>query len=312
MRKRRIEGLKDIYNEKINYLKKKETVQHWMEGLLVNGTRMPLFDKVEHNVYGETIVIYKVAVEVSVNNFLSSFKTWYTQQFENLDKNMISKIVNPVTSQESQVRMSYAAALIKEYGNEDQGHGNVTYNTPTNQKNRMYYGNAQEPIQKSVLNHRTVISTPTDAPTKQKRNAAKNNEDGVMKKLEEISKRQIEFEKSLKTEILGEVEKKFDERNNVTMSNENYENLDKRFEDLEKRFEKKIDSMVEEQQNQIDYVFRKFDEKLDKAIVKQSEAQTPLINQIRSMLATFSNGPEVAATPLPKVSQGVVRGETSI
>jgi len=310
MRKRRIEGLEDIYNEKNNYLKKKETVQHWMEGLLINGTNIPLFDKVEHNVYGETIVIYKVAVETSVNNFLSNFKEWYTDQFENLDKNSISRIVNPVTSQESQVRVSYAAALIKEYGNDNHMQGYAKYSPPINQKNRMYYGNAQEPIQKSVLNHRTVISTPSDAPTQPKRNPTKNKEDGVMKKLEEISKRQIEFEKSLKTEILGEVEKKFDERNNVTMNNDNYENLDKRFEELEKRFEEKMDSMVEEQKNQIDYVFRKFDEKLDKAIVKQSEAQTPLINQIKSMLATFSNGPEVAATPPPKVSQGVVRGET--
>ena len=298
---------------KINYLKKKETVQHWMEGLLVNGTKMPLFDKVEHNVYGETIVIYKVAVEVSVNNFLSSFKTWYTQQFENLDKNMISKIVNPVTSQESQVRMSYAAALIKEYGNEDQVHGNVTYsNPPNNQKNRMYYGNAQEPIQKSVLNHRTVISTPTDAPTKQKSNAAKNKEDGVMKKLDEIGKRQIEFEQSFKKEILGEVEKKFKETltTKTPSSSRTYDDLDKRFEDLEKRFEKKLDNIAEEQKNQIDFVFKKFDEKLDKAISRQSEAQTPLIKQIKSMLATFSNGPEVTTTPTPKVSQGVVSGET--
>jgi len=206
--------------------------------------------------------------------------------------------------------VSYAAALIKEYGNDDQMNGYAKYSPPTNQKNRMYYGNAREPIQKSVLNHRTVISTPSDAPTQQKRNPVKNKEDGVMKKLEEISKRQIEFEQSLKKEILGEVEKKFDEKHNVTMSHGNYENLDRRFEELEKRFENKLDSMVEEQKNQIDYVFKKFDEKLDNAIVKQSEAQTPLINQIKSMLATFSNGPEVAATPPPKVSQGVVRGET--
>jgi len=283
-----------------------------MEGLLINGTNIPLFDKVEHNVYGETIVIYKLAVETSVNNFLSSFKTWYTGHFENLDKNMISKIVNPVTSQESHIRMSYAAALIKEYGNEDQMNGNAMYsNPPNNQKNRMYYGNAQEPIQKSILNHRTVISTPSDAPTQTRSNHLKSKDDGVMKKLEEISKCQIEFEKSLKTEILGEVEKKFGEKQTQHVPDPgNYENLDRRFEELEKRFESKIDGIVEEQKNQIDYVFKKFDEKLNNAIVKQSEVQTPLINQIKSMLATFSNGPEITTTPMPKVSQGVVSGET--
>ena len=71
-----------------------------------------------------------------------------------------------------------------------------------------------------------------------------------------------------------------------------------------------MDKIAEEQKNQIDFVFKKFDEKLDKAIVRQSEAQIPLINQIKSMLATFSNDPEVTTTPTPKVSQGVVSGET--
>ena len=290
-RKRKIEGLDEIYTVRQNMLGSELTIQNWLSNQRSTMNMTKLFERVERNVYGETVIIFDMNMTDEVNKFLSELKTKMIEEFPDRKGNIESKVRVPLLTSESTKRSTYAQALVAMYQkgqvNNDSAKSHFPINPPSS--SRLYYGNSSGKIKKSYVNH--LMKEQVDKTQK-----ADTQCDGVestaevVKKLDEITAKQIAIEESMKKKFLEIVnEKKKSNMNEVQETEERMTSMmDEKLKKLEGSIDVKLNRMQERHTGEINKVFSTFEKQLQNAMETQESLMQSMQDQMRLTMSKQS------------------------
>ena len=283
VRKRKIEGLSNIYQERTTSNGEISTIQDWMQKYTcVSNRNEQLFERVEKNVFGETTIIFNYSKIDEVNQFLSEFTELLRSKFPEGSDELNENIKVPLISTESTKRASYAQILRNHYqsGDMDTKHENFPISPPST--SRFYYGSAQGIIKESYVNHMTKERIEMNESNNEKNEEVmKVVENEVVKRLDEITAKQLALEEKLQTRI-EEIMTKEIESVDIEKTEEKLESMmDEKIQSLEKSIDTKLNEMQDRHAGEIDRVFNTFERQLQNAVETQESLLQSMQDQMR-------------------------------
>jgi len=123
-RKRKTEGLDEIYSVRRNFSGTKTSIQNLWKSQKSTTSMTSLFERVERNVYGGTVIIFDTNMTDEVNKFLSEVETKMIEEFPDRKENIESKVRVPLLNSESTKRSTYAQGVVAMYQKEETNNNN--------------------------------------------------------------------------------------------------------------------------------------------------------------------------------------------
>jgi len=279
IKRKKIDGLCDIDNPKMTNGGNELSIQKWMSEMRSNENGEKLFESVETSVFGETVIMYEEKMSQKVTENINGLQESIKKVFGNDPTVSGVRLVLPLNSYETTKRRSYAEALAEKYANpqEPVEFSQVTPNIRPN-KNKLYYGSAPDKTPKSYLNHFEKSKNNAEKVSKRLDSNSGLNAN-LLKKLDEIQRKQNMMEQSLDDKISKLIVTKMETNN--TLPNESVE---EKLRLMEEKMSMKIKKLKDENKNEIEKAFSAFDTQMNQVMEEQKGLQDRLHESMKEQL----------------------------
>jgi len=287
-RKRKIDGLDEIELERSDSRNRVTTIQSWMQNIeCTSGVSKFLFEKVETNVYGETVIIFDMGNNEEVNAFLSVIKDKLISEFPEKKDDIEMKVQVPLMSTESTKRSTYAQMLMKHYSKGDDSMNANQFPIAPPSSSRLYYGSSKGTIKESYVNH--MSKEKIEEKNKSNVEKVRDTNKEVVKKLDEMTAKQLAMEESINEKILSIMNDKKLSSKEIEESESKMENMmNIKLSKLESSIDGKLNMMQEKHTDEINKVFNTFENQLHNALETQESLMQSLQDQMRLTMSKQS------------------------